>query len=123
MPSHFATVLHFLLTLVTPEPVHNRLGLSLHLAGQEGRAATSSLHLLGHSPDARGVWQGGHNHTPDHHQPQLTEDGEGDGGVLEVTHAVTRGAQVVTGVRPVVVDEGEVNMQEWRGGGVNPSHG
>ena len=112
MPSHFATVPHFLLPVVTPEPVYSWLGLSLHLAGQEGRAATSSLHLLGHSPDARGVWQGEHNHTPDHHQPQLTEDGEGDGGVLEVTHAVTRGAQVVTGVRPVV-DGGELQMQEW----------
>ena len=59
MPYHFATVPHFLLPVVTPEPVYSWLGLSLHLAGQEGRAATSSLHLLGHSPDARGVWQGG----------------------------------------------------------------
>ena len=123
MPSHFETVPHILLPLVTPEPVNSWLGLSLHLASQEGRAATSSLHLLGHSPDARGVCQGWHNHIPYHHQLQLTEDGEGDGGVLEVTHAVTRGAQVVTGVRPVMVDEGALKMQKWRGGGVNPSHG
>ena len=113
MPSHFATVPHSLLAVVTPEPVNSWLGLALHLAGQEGRAAPSSLHLLGHSPDARGVWQGGQSQTPANHQLQLTEDGERDGGVLEMAHAVTSGAQVVTRVRPVLENMVKFQLQEW----------